>query len=31
VEQGGHAQLLALGGYYARLHRLQFHSAADDA
>jgi len=31
VEQGGHAELLALGGYYARLHRLQFHSVADDA
>jgi subfamily B ATP-binding cassette protein MsbA len=31
VEQGGHAELLALGGYYARLHRLQFHSVPDDA
>ena len=31
VERGGHAELLALDGYYARLHRLQFHSAADDA
>lgn len=27
VEQGHHAALLALGGYYARLHRLQFHDA----
>ncbi len=25
VEQGRHADLLTLGGYYARLHRLQFH------
>jgi ABC-type hemin transport system ATPase subunit len=26
MEQGKHADLLALGGYYSRLHRLQFHS-----
>jgi subfamily B ATP-binding cassette protein MsbA len=25
VEQGRHRDLLAQGGYYARLHRLQFH------
>ncbi len=31
VEQGPHAELLALGGYYARLHRMQFHSIAEDA
>jgi subfamily B ATP-binding cassette protein MsbA len=29
VEQGPHAQLLAQGGYYARLYRLQFHDAHD--
>lgn len=29
VEQGPHAQLLALNGYYARLHRLQFHESAE--
>jgi subfamily B ATP-binding cassette protein MsbA len=26
VEQGRHRDLLARGGYYARLHRLQFHA-----
>jgi subfamily B ATP-binding cassette protein MsbA len=29
VEQGRHSELLALGGYYARLHRLQFHDLSD--
>jgi subfamily B ATP-binding cassette protein MsbA len=29
VEQGRHQELLDRGGYYARLHRLQFHSAPD--
>jgi ATP-binding cassette, subfamily B, bacterial MsbA len=28
VEQGRHADLLTLGGYYARLHRLQFHEVS---
>jgi subfamily B ATP-binding cassette protein MsbA len=28
LEQGCHAELLALGGQYARLHRMQFHDPA---
>jgi subfamily B ATP-binding cassette protein MsbA len=31
VEQGRHQQLLEHGGYYARLHRLQFHGASEQA
>ena len=31
VEQGPHARLIALGGYYARLHRLQFHDGEPSA
>ena len=29
VEQGPHADLLIKGGYYTRLHRMQFHDLAD--
>jgi subfamily B ATP-binding cassette protein MsbA len=31
VEQGRHRELLEHGGYYARLHRLQFHGASEQA
>jgi subfamily B ATP-binding cassette protein MsbA len=31
VEQGNHAQLLALGGHYARLHARQFAEDGDSA
>ena len=30
VERGTHAELLAVGGHYAALHRMQFHSQASD-
>jgi subfamily B ATP-binding cassette protein MsbA len=28
AERGTHAELMALGGHYAALHRMQFHEAA---
>lgn len=30
VERGNHAELLAMNGHYANLHRMQFHDAATD-